>query len=64
MRNERFIYVFDVEARDYLISNKFNLISTVKTKDKSKEIFVFENKENIKLDLENIGAVFSNTLTF
>lgn len=56
----RFIYVFDVNTRDSLLGRNYKLI----TADTKKDIYVFENKFELKFDMTDIRCVYSDTLTF
>lgn len=55
-----FIYVFTEKERDVLLASNFALIKS----DEYKKIYVFENKEELCFDLQQVNAVFSDTLTF
>lgn len=58
--NSAFIYVFDKVARDKLISLGYRLV-----KENPKDfIYVFENKDSVVFEENEIQVVFSNTLTF
>lgn len=58
--NSTFIYVFDKVARDKLISLGYRLV-----KENPKDfIYVFENKDSVVFEENEIQVVFSNTLTF
>lgn len=56
----RFIYVFDENTRDSLLSKSYKMI----TADTNKNIYVFENKFEMKFDMSDIKCVYSDTLTF
>ena len=55
-----FVYVFDKESRNKLIDLGYQLVK----EDPKNFIYVFENKNNIVFEENQIQAVFSNTLTF
>lgn len=57
---ERFLYVFSKHERDVLLASKYSLIKS----DEHKNIYVFENREDLHFDLNEIQAVPSNILTF
>lgn len=58
----KFLYVFRKEDRDILIATGYNLLKS----DESKDMYVFENCEKAKFDLNKTldHAVLSNILTF
>lgn len=59
----KFIYVFDTDARDKLLSANYQLLKA----DEQQNIFVFENKETHTFaagDAEDFTFVLSDTLTF
>lgn len=56
----KFIYVFNKETSDMLISQGFNLVKS----DKKNKIYVFENSPNKKFTFSKKDFTFSNTLTF
>lgn len=55
----KFIYVFSSDIKERLISEGFILIQ----EDKTKDIYIFENREKTSLSFDNIECVFSNILT-
>lgn len=57
---ERFLYVFDAEARDELLASGFELLKS----DKKNDIYVFANRMDMAFELADISFVRSNTLTF
>ena len=59
----KFIYVFDTDARDKLLSANYQLLKA----DEQQNIFVFENKETRTFSAngaEDFTFVLSDTLTF
>ena len=56
----KFIYVFDTDARDKLLSANYQLLKA----DEQQNIFVFENKPEMCFALNESEYVFSDTLTF
>lgn len=56
----KFIYVFDKDARDRLLSASYQLLKA----DEQQNIFVFENSPEKTMDFSEKNFVFSNTLTF
>lgn len=57
---ENFIYVFDENARDQLLSMGCEMLG----KNNEKHIFVFLNTGNLNFEDEDIRYVLSDTLTF
>lgn len=57
---DKFIYVFNKEARDRLINQNLVLLKS----DERNSIFVFETPKNFSVDFSEISFIFSNTLTF
>lgn len=57
---ERFLYVFDKEARDELLVAGFRLLKS----DKKNDVYVFANKMDVAFELADISFVRSDTLTF
>lgn len=57
---ENFIYVFDENARDQLLSKGCEMLG----QNNEKHIFVFLNTGNLNFEDENIRYVLSDTLTF
>lgn len=57
---ENFIYVFDENARDQLLSKGCEILG----QNSEKHIFVFLNTGNLKFEDEDIRYVLSDTLTF
>lgn len=59
----KFIYVFDTDTRDKLLSATYQLLKA----DEQQNIFVFENKETHTFSTqltEGLICVLSDTLTF
>ena len=59
----KFIYVFDQDARDVLLSAGYQLLKS----DEQQNIFVFQNKEAHTFTANRVGDfafVLSDTLTF
>jgi hypothetical protein len=57
---ERFLYVFDENARDELITAGFQILKS----DKQNNVYVFANRMDMAFELSNVTFVRSNTLTF
>lgn len=57
---ENFIYVFDENARDQLLSKGCEMLG----QNNEEHIFVFLNTGNLKFEDEDIRYVLSDTLTF
>ena len=57
---EKFIYVFDKEARDKLLSAGLKLLKS----DKKNEVYVFANQMDVAFALAGIAFVRTDTLTF
>lgn len=57
---ENFIYVFDENARDQLLSRGGEMLG----QNNEKHIFVFLNTGNLNFEDEDIRYVLSDTLTF
>lgn len=57
---ERFLYVFDKESRDKLISVGFELLKS----DNKNDVYIFANRMDMAFELASISFVRSNTLTF
>lgn len=59
---DKFIYVFDVSARDKLLAAGFSLLKA----DDKNEMYVFNASSNLnfKLSSADISYLTSNTLTF
>lgn len=57
---EKFIYVFDKETRDKLLTNGFTMIASYEKKD----TYVFANQNATKFDFSSITFLPSNKLTF
>lgn len=57
---DKFIYVFDIDTRDKLLSQNYQLLKS----DINKNIFVFENKTDISFSMNGVQFVLSNILTF
>lgn len=58
--NSKFIYVFGEKARDVLLINGYKLLKN----DTKNNIYVFENKSEMKLSFEKMDYALSDTLTF
>lgn len=56
----KFIYVFDTDARDKLLSENYQLLKA----DEQQNIFVFENSQEKAMNFSKKDFVFSNILTF
>ena len=56
----KFIYVFKKDIRDELLSCGYTLIKS----DDLKNIYVFENTNNICFSLNKSDYVYSDTMTF
>lgn len=58
----RFLYVFSEDARDKLLSRKFEMIK----EDKQNNIFIFLNQisNDLAFSVNDISYIESNTLTF
>lgn len=57
---EHFLYVFCEQDRDVLLGMDYKLINA----DDTKNIYVFENRDELHFDINQINAVQSDTLTF
>nr|DAG45559.1 MAG TPA: hypothetical protein [Bacteriophage sp.] len=57
---EKFLYVFDKEARDTLLKDGFTLLKS----NEDEDVYIFANKDVLTFDLADITFVKSNTLTF
>lgn len=57
---EHFLYVFSVQERDALLALNYTLIKS----DEAKNTYVFENREELHFDMNEINAIPSDTLTF
>ncbi|MBR4021271.1 MAG: hypothetical protein IKI94_01530 [Ruminococcus sp.] len=57
-----FIYVMDIESRDYLIAHGYNLLKDNGNSEGT--VWVFANKEDCQFDTLDIPCVVSDTLTF
>lgn len=61
MKNGRFIYVFDIQARDKLLQAGFTML----VKDELNSVFVFSRESvNTSFSLSDIDHILSDTLTF
>lgn len=56
----RFIYVFSKNDRDTLSANGYNLLKSNDTD----EIYVFENKAELKFEFSDMERVYSDVMTF
>lgn len=62
MKN-KFIYVFDVDMRDKLLSENYQLLKS----DERQDCFIFENKGTLVFDLgdsKDTKFIYSDILTF
>lgn len=57
---DKFIYVFNSEARDALIRKGFKMLK----EDNLNNIFVFENNSKLNFEGCDVSYILSNTLTF
>lgn len=57
---EKFLYVFNKEARDRLLSANYTLLKS----DEKNEVYVFVNQMDMAFALADISFIRSNTLTF
>lgn len=57
---EHFLYVFSKEERDALLALNYLLIKS----DDEKSTYVFENRDELHFDLNEVHAIPSDTLTF
>ena len=57
---EKFLYVFNKEARDRLLSANYTLLKS----DEKNEIYVFANQTDMTFALADISFIRSDTLTF
>lgn len=55
-----FLYVFSEKERDTLLALNYRLLKS----DNQKNIYVFENQENLRFDLNEVHAFESDILTF
>ena len=60
MLTHKFIYVFDNESRDLLMSKGYSMVK----QDIVKNIYVFINKPEFNLSFEKTNYVMSDVLTF
>lgn len=56
----KFLYVFSEKDRDALLASHYNLLKS----DELKHIYIFENQDELRFDLQDVVVVQSNTLTF
>lgn len=56
----KFIYVFDVAAKEQLISKGYLLLK----ENAAQSIYVFKDDNSLKFELSNNNFVYSDTLTF
>jgi hypothetical protein len=59
---EKFIYAYDIKTKEKLESLKYEFINKIKYK--GKDAYLFENKENKKINFTNDNLEFSNKLCF
>lgn len=57
---EKFLYVFNKEARDRLLEANYTLLKS----DEKNETYVFANQMDMTFALADISYVRSNTLSF
>ena len=57
---EKFLYVFNKEARDRLLAANYTLLKS----DEKNETYVFANQMDMTFALADISFIRSNTLTF
>lgn len=57
---EHFLYVFSKQERDALISIGYALLKS----DETNDIYIFENQNELRFNVDDIQAVQSDTLTF
>lgn len=57
---EKFLYVFNKEARDRLLEANYTLLKS----DEKNEIYVFANQMDMTFALADISYIRSNTLSF
>lgn len=56
----KFLYVFTQQDRDKLLLRNYVLLKS----DKAKEIYIFENNDELYFDEQDINAIPSDILTF
>lgn len=54
----KFIYVFDVLARDMLLANGYKMLK------ETDNMCIFENKSELKFEMNGMSCLYSDTLTF
>lgn len=57
---EKFLYVFNKQARDSLLDANYTLLKS----DEQNEIYVFANQVDMTFALADISFIRSDTLTF
>ena len=57
---EKFLYVFNKEARDRLLEANYTLLKS----DEKNETYVFANQMDMTFTLADISYIRSNTLSF
>lgn len=57
---EKFIYVFNTEARDKLLSYGFNMLKS----DDKNSVYIFANQASMVFALSDTSYILSDTLTF
>lgn len=57
---EKFLYVFNKEARDRLLEANYTLLKS----DEKNETYVFANQMDMTFALADISCIRSNTLSF
>ena len=57
---EKFIYAFDKETKDRLISQGYHLLK----ENEEENTYIFANNMELQFSVDNKKIVFSNTLTF
>lgn len=60
MDNERFIYVFSNKSRDELLGRGYKLLKSYS----DKTIYIFENSNTKKFNLDKTEYATSNVMTF
>lgn len=56
----KFIYVFNQQDKDTLLSQGYNLLKA----DDTRDVYIFETKDDLRFDDYDVSAVFSDILTF
>lgn len=58
--DEKFIYVFDEEAKKKLLEAGYKLVASYE----KKHVYVFANNNSMSFSFDNISCCYSNKLTF